>query len=147
MSLISKKPPSPVTLAEVKDIAKTRLHPDVWNYYTTGIDEEHTLLRNEYIYQQQVFHMAWLRAHASMKKYYMVFAILNACFIPIIRKHYVETAKLSLEQASRLFEIKDEGGSQMTWSATTKLARMEDLTAQTHMETKSVDSVEHYENS
>jgi hypothetical protein len=35
-------------------------------------------------------------------KYYMLYAISNFCFIPIIWYIYVETAKLSLEQVDRL---------------------------------------------
>ncbi|KAJ5658868.1 hypothetical protein N7507_005319 [Penicillium longicatenatum] len=55
-------------------------------------------------------------------KYYMLFAIFNICFIPIIWFLYIETANLSLEQVDRLFEIKYEGGSDMSWSAATSLA-------------------------
>lgn len=55
-------------------------------------------------------------------KYYMLFAIFNVCFIPIIWFLYIETANLSLEQVDRLFEIKFEGGSDMSWSAATSLA-------------------------
>ncbi|KAF7553664.1 hypothetical protein G7Z17_g3448 [Cylindrodendrum hubeiense] len=64
-------------------------------------------------------------------KYYMMYAIFNFCFIPIIYQFYVETANLSLEQVDRLFEIKHEGGKGMSWDQATKLAR-----AETHEETR-----------
>ena len=41
---------APITVAEIKAIAKTKLSQPVWDYYTTGADEEHTLRRNETIY-------------------------------------------------------------------------------------------------
>lgn len=58
-------------------------------------------------------------------KYYMLYAIFNFCFIPIIWYFYIETAGLSLEQIDRLFEIKHEGGKDMSWSKATELARAE----------------------
>jgi MFS family permease len=56
-------------------------------------------------------------------KYYMLYAIFNFCFIPIIWFYYIETANLSLEQVDWLFEIKHEAGTDMSWSAATSLAR------------------------
>ncbi|PYI02395.1 general substrate transporter [Aspergillus sclerotiicarbonarius CBS 121057] len=58
-------------------------------------------------------------------KYHMLFAIFNFVFIPVIHFFYVETAGLSLEQVDRLFEIKHDGGKQMSWSEATRLARLE----------------------
>lgn len=58
-------------------------------------------------------------------KYYMLYAIFNFCFIPVIWWFYIETAKLSLEQVDRLFEIKHEGGNDMSWSEATRLAHKE----------------------
>ncbi|KAL0255056.1 hypothetical protein SLS55_009583 [Diplodia seriata] len=58
-------------------------------------------------------------------KYYLVYAVLNFCFVPIIWRWYVETANLSLEQVDRLFEIKYEGGKDTSWKQATRLARME----------------------
>lgn len=58
-------------------------------------------------------------------KYYMVYAITNICFVPIIWKFYVETTNLSLEQVDRLFEIKHDNGKDMSWSEATRLANME----------------------
>ncbi|KAJ4371271.1 hypothetical protein N0V83_004488 [Neocucurbitaria cava] len=58
-------------------------------------------------------------------KYYMIYAIFNVAFVPIILRWYVETANLSLEQVDRLFQIKYEGGKDTTWNEATRLARME----------------------
>ncbi|KAL5343016.1 general substrate transporter [Aspergillus crustosus] len=58
-------------------------------------------------------------------KYYMLYAIFNFCFIPIIWYFYVETAKLSLEQVDRLFEIKHDAGKNLSWSEAYSIARTE----------------------
>ena len=58
-------------------------------------------------------------------KYYMLFAIFNFCFLPIIQYFYVETANLSLEQIDRLFEIKHEAGNAISWAEATQIARTE----------------------
>ncbi|UPL02316.1 hypothetical protein LCI18_013250 [Fusarium solani-melongenae] len=58
-------------------------------------------------------------------KYYLMYGIFNFVFVPIAWFFYVETAKLSLEQVDRLFQIKYEGGKNMTWKEATQLARME----------------------
>lgn len=42
----------PITVREVKAIAKSKLSESAWNYYTTGADEEKTLARNEVIYDE-----------------------------------------------------------------------------------------------
>ena len=39
-------------------------------------------------------------------RFYIVFAVLNAAFIPFIVYFYVETAGLSLEEVNRVFELK-----------------------------------------
>lgn len=41
-------------------------------------------------------------------KYYMIFAILNASFVPLVYFFYVETAKLSLEEIDEVFVVKHE---------------------------------------
>lgn len=58
-------------------------------------------------------------------KYYLIYAVFNICFVPIIWRWYVETANLSLEQVDRLFQIKHEGGKDTSWAEATRLARME----------------------
>ncbi|XHG09711.1 hypothetical protein AWENTII_012752 [Aspergillus wentii] len=58
-------------------------------------------------------------------KYYMLYAIFNFLFIPVIWYFYVETANLSLEQVDRLFEIKHDAGKDMSWSEAYRMARME----------------------
>lgn len=49
-----KKPdmPDPITVGDVKEIAKRRLDPAVWDYYTTGADDEQSVRRNEEIFQE-----------------------------------------------------------------------------------------------
>ncbi|KAJ4345338.1 uncharacterized protein N0V89_011468 [Didymosphaeria variabile] len=58
-------------------------------------------------------------------KYYLIYAVFNVCFVPIIYRWYVETANLSLEQVDRLFQIKHEGGKDTSWKEATRLALME----------------------
>ncbi|KAJ0420936.1 general substrate transporter [Aspergillus carlsbadensis] len=58
-------------------------------------------------------------------RYYMLYAIFNFLFIPMIWYFYVETANLSLEQVDRLFEIRHDAGRDMSWSEAYRLARME----------------------
>lgn len=42
----------PITISDVREIAKKRLPRQAWDYYRTGADEEHTLRRNEEAFQQ-----------------------------------------------------------------------------------------------
>ncbi|KAI1834815.1 hypothetical protein DTO006G1_3357 [Penicillium roqueforti] len=77
-------------------------------------------------------------------KYYMLFAIFNFCFLPIIWHFYVETANLSLEQIDRLFEIKHEAGKAISWSEATMTARTEVISDLAHTEKENLDA-EHYE--
>lgn len=58
-------------------------------------------------------------------KYYLVYAVFNVCFVPIIWRWYVETANLSLEQVDRLFQIKHEAGKNTTWAKATRLVCIE----------------------
>jgi (S)-2-hydroxy-acid oxidase len=44
----------PVTVAEIKEIAKSKLPAHVWDYYITGADEETTKRRNEDVYSEYV---------------------------------------------------------------------------------------------
>ena len=76
-------------------------------------------------------------------KYYMLYAIFNFLFIPVIWLFYVETANLSLEQIDRLFEIKHEAGHGMSWSEATRMARSE--TAPGVRDGKYDNKSQHYE--
>ncbi|KAJ9303114.1 hypothetical protein DTO271G3_488 [Paecilomyces variotii] len=58
-------------------------------------------------------------------RYYMLYAIFNFCFIPVIWWFYIETANLSLEQVDRLFEIKHDAGKDVSWSKAARIALTE----------------------
>lgn len=77
-------------------------------------------------------------------RYYMLYAIFNFCFIPLIYFFYVETATLSLEQVDRLFEIKHDAGKDMSWADATRIARTESDDLQIPVE-KDVVNAEHCE--
>ncbi|GAD91793.1 hypothetical protein NECHADRAFT_48029 [Paecilomyces variotii No. 5] len=77
-------------------------------------------------------------------RYYMLFAIFNFSFIPLIWFFYVETANLSLEQVDRLFEIKHHAGKSMTWEDATRIARTESDDLQAYVE-KDTTNLEHCE--
>ncbi|KAJ5622739.1 hypothetical protein N7490_011344 [Penicillium lividum] len=49
--------------------------------------------------------------------FYLMFGIFNFLFLPFIWLFYVETARLSLEQIDRVFEIQFEGAPEMTFKA------------------------------
>ncbi|KAF4551903.1 FMN-dependent dehydrogenase-like protein 7 [Elsinoe fawcettii] len=51
----------PITLAEVKHIAQQKLDRNVWDYYITGADDEHSLRRNEDAYQSLLLRPLVLR--------------------------------------------------------------------------------------
>jgi len=42
----------PITVLEVRDIAKKRLDPEAWDYYITGADGELSVRRNESIFKK-----------------------------------------------------------------------------------------------
>lgn len=48
-------------------------------------------------------------------RFYLMFGFFNAAFFPLVWFFYLETAKLSLEQIDRVFEIKSEQGNAVTW--------------------------------
>ncbi|KAF2015231.1 FMN-dependent dehydrogenase [Aaosphaeria arxii CBS 175.79] len=52
---------SPITIAEVKDIARKRLPNNVWQYYETGTDDEFLVERNEAIYKELLLRPKFLR--------------------------------------------------------------------------------------
>lgn len=76
--------------------------------------------------------------------YYMLYAIFNFCFIPIIWWFYIETANLPLEQVDRLFEIKHDAGKKMSWAEATRIARTESSNSGAHAE-KDTTILEHCE--
>jgi (S)-2-hydroxy-acid oxidase len=47
---------TPITVAEIKNMAEQKLPEQVWDYYVTGADSEQTLRRNEAVYNQCVCH-------------------------------------------------------------------------------------------
>lgn len=52
MHKTDEKTVDPITVAEVKEIARKRLDPGVWDYYITGADEEYSIRRNENAYRE-----------------------------------------------------------------------------------------------
>jgi MFS family permease len=78
-------------------------------------------------------------------RYYMLYAIFNFCFIPLIYYFYIETATLSLEQVDRLFEIKHNSGKDMSWADATRIARTESDDLQVSVEKDAVINAEHCE--
>ncbi|KAF4219512.1 hypothetical protein CNMCM6805_006620 [Aspergillus fumigatiaffinis] len=78
-------------------------------------------------------------------RYYMLYAIFNFCFIPLIYYFYIETATLSLEQVDRLFEIKHNAGKDMSWADATRIARTESDDLQVSVEKDAVINAEHCE--
>jgi hypothetical protein len=50
---------------------------------------------------------------------------LNISFVPIIWIFYIETAGLSLEQIDRIFEVKYESGSHISYTEATRIVREE----------------------
>ncbi|KAK7222872.1 hypothetical protein V2G26_010875 [Clonostachys chloroleuca] len=57
-------------------------------------------------------------------KYYLIYAVFNFAFVPIIYRWYVETANLSLEQVDRLFAVK-YNDKNLRWKQAEKQAREE----------------------
>lgn len=46
---------APITIAEIKAIAKRKLPEPVWDYYTTGAEDEQTARRNEDVFHEYAF--------------------------------------------------------------------------------------------
>ncbi|KAF7537566.1 hypothetical protein G7054_g3612 [Neopestalotiopsis clavispora] len=51
----------PITISDVREIAKKRLPRQVWDYYTTGADDEQTVRRNEAAFQELLIRPRALR--------------------------------------------------------------------------------------
>lgn len=49
---VKEIPTKVVTVADAYEIAKARLPKPVWDYYTTGADDEHTRERNQAVYRE-----------------------------------------------------------------------------------------------
>ena len=58
-------------------------------------------------------------------RFYIIFAVLNAAFIPFILLFYVETAGLSLDEIDRVFVLKHAPGSGLTYQQATEQAKEE----------------------
>ena len=58
-------------------------------------------------------------------RFYLMFGIFNLAFLPIIYMFYIETARLSLEQIDRVFELQFEGGKDMTFKAARRQVLLE----------------------
>ncbi|GAB7328390.1 hypothetical protein MBLNU13_g00369t2 [Cladosporium sp. NU13] len=56
-------------------------------------------------------------------RFYIIFAVLNLAWLPIIWFFYVETAGLSLEEIDRVFEIKHAPGSKISYTEAAKQAK------------------------
>ncbi|KAK0276031.1 hypothetical protein LTR91_002431 [Friedmanniomyces endolithicus] len=56
-------------------------------------------------------------------RFYIVFAVLNAAFLPFIWFFYVETAGLSLDEIDRVFVLKHAEGSTLTYKQATEQAK------------------------
>ncbi|KAK4574446.1 hypothetical protein LTR86_001287 [Recurvomyces mirabilis] len=58
-------------------------------------------------------------------RFYIIFAVLNAAFVPFIWLFYVETAGLSLDEIDRVFVLKHAPGSGLTYKQATEQAKIE----------------------
>ncbi|KAH8656284.1 general substrate transporter [Ilyonectria robusta] len=79
-------------------------------------------------------------------KFYIIFAVTNIAWLPLIWYFYIETAGLSLEEIDRLFEIQYEGGKGMSWKKATSLAKQDvALTNMQNSEKNNEPMVQHSE--
>lgn len=78
-------------------------------------------------------------------RFYIIFAVLNLAWLPIIWFFYVETAGLSLEEIDRVFEIKHAPGAKITYTEAAKQAR-EDIASE-HLPTDEKASKSNVESS
>lgn len=74
-------------------------------------------------------------------RYYLIYAITNMCFVPVVHFFYVETARLSLEEIDRVFEIKYDAGSAITYKEAARQARL-----QRAGDVEKINEAEHREN-
>lgn len=58
-------------------------------------------------------------------RFYIIFAVLNFAWFPIVWYFYVETKGLSLEEVDLMFKIKYHGGKGMSYKEAAVLAKKE----------------------
>jgi hypothetical protein len=58
-------------------------------------------------------------------RFYIIFAVLNFTWFPIVWFFYVETKGLSLEEVDRMFKIKYHAGKGMSYKEAARLAKDE----------------------
>lgn len=58
-------------------------------------------------------------------RFYIIFAVLNFAWFPIVWFFYVETTGLSLEEVDLMFKIKYHGGKGMTYKEAARQAKIE----------------------
>lgn len=58
-------------------------------------------------------------------RFYIIFAVLNFSWFPIVWYFYIETKGLSLEEVDLMFKIKYHGGKSMTYKEAAVLAKKE----------------------
>ncbi|OAL26888.1 hypothetical protein AYO20_09921 [Fonsecaea nubica] len=58
-------------------------------------------------------------------RFFIIFAVLNVSFVPFIWYFYIETAKLSLEEIDRMFEIYYDSGKKITFAEAALRAKEE----------------------
>lgn len=63
--MTSGKELDPIIISDVREIAKKHLPHQVWDYYRTGADDEHTLRRNEEAFQQYAAEIALVFPQSS----------------------------------------------------------------------------------
>lgn len=71
--------------------------------------------------------------------FYLMFGIFNFAFLPFIWLFYIETARLSLEQIDRVFEIQFEGRPDMTFKAARQRVLLEGESAGKRLEVDVLD--------
>jgi len=58
-------------------------------------------------------------------RFYIIFAVLNFAWFPIVWYFYIETKGLSLEEVDLMFKIKHNAGSKMSYKEAAVLAKQE----------------------
>jgi hypothetical protein len=58
-------------------------------------------------------------------RFYIIFAVLNFTWFPVVWFFYIETKGLSLEEVDRMFKIKYHAGKGMSYKEAARLAKDE----------------------